>query len=443
MQEKKVLGRHKLIRKKRNRRRLFSLLILVLMLVYLPALWNWLFSPNIEIGVVKTADLEIKTSLKGVFVRKEQLLSSPGDGIILPEAQYGDKVAVNQALACYVNSDMRDVVDNYKEMRFEILKRVVSQYENSSGPERDAWEEAIVNQIAKLTDYANSGNYSTVDSVRDSIDGVLQARAQYMLDNTDAQSVYNNDKVELDRLKNNIEKSETLLSSPISGIISYFCSGDENEWLPENRNTITVEAVDRTVGKETSSQKWITSAEINVKSGQNYGRLVTNDEAWLAFYIPDDQAKQVSIQYEKCKLDNRPLALEVELNGVNKRIPVEIEGFGENTGDYTVIIARMTQFIELTMDMRGVTGSLYLKSVSGMKVPMVSLFNKNDVDQTADVVIVDMNKAVFKRVHIVAEQDSYAIIDNLEGIPEEEQVNNFDIYIVNPRNIEEGQVIDQ
>ena len=443
MQEKKNLERHKLIRKKRNRRRMISLLVLVLMLVYLPALWNWLFSPNIETGVIKTADLEIKTPFKGVFVRKEQLLTSPGDGIILPDVQYGEKVAVNQTLAYFINTDMQEIVDNYKEMRLEILKRVVSQYENSSGPEREVWEDAIENQIAKLTDFANSGDYSSVDSIRDSIDGVLQARAQYMLDNADADSGYKNDKDELDRLKKNIEKSETVLNSPSSGVVSYFCSNDENEWRPENRNTITVEAVNKAVGKETTSEKWITPGEVDTKTGLNYAKLVTNDEAWLAFYIPADQAKQVSTQYEKFTLDNKTLTLEVEVNGLNKRIPIDIDGFGESTGDFTMVIARITRFIELTMDMRGVAGDLVLKSISGMKVPVESLFNRNTVDQTADIVIVDMNKAQFRRVHIIAEQDSYAIIDNLEGIPEEESVNTFDIYIVNPRNIEEGQVIDQ
>ena len=72
-----------------------------------------------------------------------------------------------------------------------------------------------------------------------------------------------------------------------------------------------------------------------------------------------------------------------------------------------------------------------------------SLFNINTVDNTADIAVVEMDKAVFKRVRIIGQQDTYAIIENLDPTKEKENVNVFDIYLINPKNIVEGQVVDK
>ena len=69
---------------------------------------------------------------------------------------------------------MRDIVENYRQMEIELLKRVISEYETSAGSERKIWEEAIERQISKLADYANSGDLSDIGSVRNSMDRILK-----------------------------------------------------------------------------------------------------------------------------------------------------------------------------------------------------------------------------------------------------------------------------
>ncbi|NMA66349.1 MAG: hypothetical protein GX957_08950, partial [Clostridiaceae bacterium] len=76
-------------------------------------------------------------------------------------------------------------------------------------------------------------------------------------------------------------------------------------------------------------------------------------------------------------------------------------------------------------------------------VPIRSLFNINSVDNTADIAVVEMDKAVFKRIRIIGQQDTYAIIENLDPTKEKDNVNVFDIYLVNPKNVTEGQVVEK
>ena len=54
-----------------------------------------------------------------------------------------------------------------------------------------------------------------------------------------------------------------------------------------------------------------------------------------------------------------------------------------------------------------------------------------------------MDKAKFVRVKIVARQDSNAIIENIDTTDTENCVNIFDVFLVNPKNVVEGQVIER
>ena len=77
---------------------------------------------------------------------------------------------------------MREVVENYKQMEIEILKRVVAEFDKTSGTERAMWESAIEQQINKLTNISENGDLSDAGSVRKSIDNILEAKARYMLE---------------------------------------------------------------------------------------------------------------------------------------------------------------------------------------------------------------------------------------------------------------------
>lgn len=427
---------------RRTRKRLLSFLAFILLLIYIPALWNWVFSVNYEVGVIKTATLEIKVPLKGVMIRKETVLKSPGNGIIIPSIQYGDRVANGSEVAAYIQSDVREVVDNYRQMEIEILKRVVAEFDNAAGSERALWENAIETQINKLTELSNSNDMSDADSVRNAVDRVLEARARYMLDNG-ASSSLKNEKSELDRLRNSIEKSVSSIYASASGIVSYHCDGYEGTFTPENRNSISLEQIDQVLETQVTSDKFLTPAEISVAADDSFGKLVLNDEGWITFAIPEKQGKEVAVLYEKAELEGRQIKFDIELEGAIDRFPVILEQVAESSDGLVEITAKMNMLIEQTMDLRGVTGSLIMQSVTGMKVPLRSLFNVNPVDDTADIAIVEMNKAKFLRIQIIGRQDAYAIIENLDPTDTERSVKAFDIYLVNPKNVVEGQVIEK
>ncbi|MCX7773579.1 MAG: hypothetical protein N2376_10765 [Clostridia bacterium] len=427
---------------RRMRRRLFSLLGFALLLIYIPAVWNWVFSVNYEIGVIKTSTLEIKVPLQGVLVRKETPLKSPGDGILIPSISYGERVANKGEVAAFIHSDKKTVVDNYRQTEIEILKRVVDQYDNSFGTERELWENAIETQIGKLTDLSNSGNLSNADSMRVAIDNVLEAKARYLLENVPDGDL-KDEKKELERLRSSREKSVKSVLSPSSGVVSYHCDGYEEQLNAANINDITLQRLKSIKKQEVSTDKYLTPSEIAVKKDQSFGKLVTNDEGWIVFFVPEKQGKELKVALDKAKLNNLELSYEVELQGVNERVPVSIQEVGDVAEGYQKVVAHMNKYIEKTMELRSVAGNLVTQSVTGMRVPLRSLINENQVDHTADIVVVEMNKARIKRVQIVGRQDSYAIIDNLDPKDSDKSVKVFEVFLLNPKNVEEGQVVEK
>jgi hypothetical protein len=427
-------------RARRNRRRFFSLLGFLLLLIYVPALWNWLFSKNHEIGVIKTATLEIKVPVNALFIRNEKLLLSPEKGIILPNVQYGERVARGGVVASYVRADMKAINDSYKQMEIEILKRVVAKFDQAVGIERELWEDAIEAQMDKLTAMGNARDLSDAESIRAAIDNVLEAKARYMLDSG---MEFTNEKKELERLRSSIEQSVTNIRADFSAVVSYTVDGYEESLTPETMNQITLEKINEIMEKGKVPDKRITPPEIAGKEGEPFGKLVMNDVAWIALSVPEQQGRQIAVLKDKAALQGKELTLELEVEGVSDYIPVTVETIGQAQDGNMMVTVRMDKYIEKTMDYRASKGNLVIQSITGMKVPIRSLFNINSVDDTADIAIVYMNKAVFRRVKIVGRQDSYAIIENVDPTKTTENVNIFDIYLVNPNNIVEGQVIEK
>jgi len=428
---------------KRRRRRLISLLGFVLMLIYIPAIWKWVFSVNHELGVIRTATLELKTPIEGILFRKELLLKSPGTGVLIPVVQNGERVGKGNEIASYIQSSMRDVVESYKQSEIDILKRVVAAYDTTASADREMWESAIESQIARLTEISNSGNLSIAEDIRSSIDRILEARARAMLENNLSINSFRNEKAELERLQSNVKKSVTSVYSPQSGIVMYKCDGFEEVYPYENRHNIMIDDIRKALNEINSPEKTFTPSEINVKEDEAFGKLIFNDEAWITFSVSEKQAKEINVMFEKAKMNNRELTLEIEIEGIQERIPVIIENIGEENEGFRLITGKMSKMIEKTLDYRAVKGNLVIRSVTGMKVPQRSLFNINTVDDTADIAIVEMDKAKFVRVRIVASQDSNAIIENIDTTDTENSVNIFDVFLVNPKNVVEGQVIER
>ena len=81
-------------------------------------------------------------------------------------------------------------------------------------------------------------------------------------------------------------------------------------------------------------------SEINAKADEPYAKLIFNDKAWIVFLVPEKQGERFHIT-SKARLNDSYLSLQIELDGINERIPVVIEQVYDKENGFCKVIAYM------------------------------------------------------------------------------------------------------
>lgn len=90
-------------RSRRNKKRTFHVILIIFAIIYLPALWKWIFHGNIESDIIHSGILEIKVPSEGVFIREETEVKSPYEGIVIPKVDHGQRVPNNFEFAMVID----------------------------------------------------------------------------------------------------------------------------------------------------------------------------------------------------------------------------------------------------------------------------------------------------------------------------------------------------
>jgi hypothetical protein len=262
-----------------------------------------------------------------------------------------------------------------------------------------------------------------------------------VLDSKNVSQELMQEKEELEQLKSKMQNNTQTMTASFSGLISYSVNVQDIGINEENMMDLTPESIENLKKQEQRNSTIASKTEITVSEGQAFGRLVMNDEAWFAFVISENDADMLIEKNTEMKNQSKKQLVDISLDGVTDVINMEIIKISELQNGKYVVIAHMNKEIEKTLDQTTISGKLMVLNLNGLKVPVRSLFNINSVDNTADIMVVKMGKTVIRRVVIVGSQNAYAIIENIENINAEEKVNVFDVFIINPSLVKEGQAI--
>ena len=434
------------LRRKRGRGSGIAGLLLVLVLaLYIPAMWKWFFTKGMDSGIIQEDTLEMKVSVTGVFIRNEQVLSSPENGAILPNAQYGERLPSGGVIASFIDTAAQDTVRQYRSAKTDVLLRVVEASKKAGGSEASVIDGAVGKETGNLALAANDGDIRRMSDIRENINRVLTEQASLLITRETKDGYLTAEKQELQKLETRMAKTLMPLIAAQPGIVCYSYDGYEAIWTPTRLSSLTVGAIALQPADKKVERRWVTPEEVAVKKGEPYGKLVQNDVCWFAIEVDAKTFKTLSARLEAAKLGKRTSVIPVEVDGINERIPmqlVSVSGSADGKGD-GLVIGKMNRFVEQTMEMRKVQGELVLQSLKGMKVPQKSLFNRNTVDGTADIMLLKMNRAVLRRVHVLGVQNSWAIIENLDKIDALERISVYDLYLQNPDGVMDGQVVQK
>ena len=129
MQRKSVKKpRRKLVRKKRRKGRVNQVLLVLFALLYLPALWNWLFHGGIETEILDSGLLELSIPSEGVFIRQETVIKAPREGIIIPKVNSAERVPNQYEFAMLIDESSQVTLRSIEALEKDIIRQVAESF---------------------------------------------------------------------------------------------------------------------------------------------------------------------------------------------------------------------------------------------------------------------------------------------------------------------------
>ena len=413
---------------KKNR---LSFMLIIFALLYLPALWNWIFHDSIDTEILNTGLLELRIPIEGAFVRQETVIKAPGEGIIIPKANQRERIPNKYTIAFMVDKNSRQTLERIDKMENEIIRHAIEESPVSIDGNSE-FRNKVQNEVNKLSKPAINNTMESVMEIKSALEQLLSQRNKEIFNSKEDKLYLQNEKDELNKLKNQLSNNAVEIKADFSGLVIWDDLYDE-KYDPAAMELLTPEELSLENIKDSKKviQLKETDEYFTVKENQTIARLVNNEKTWFVCAIETKKAEQIK--------QNDILSL--KLDGIDQRFSCTVETI-QPAGDKSRIIISITRMVEETIHLRNVKADLIINSVKGLKIPSRSLTNINPYDNTADIILVRLNRAIYKRVKILAQQDSIAIINALPDSKETDPVRIFDMYVVNPQNISEGQVIE-
>jgi len=416
-------------KRRKHRGRVVRCILILFVLVYLPALWKWIFHGNIETDVLYSGNLEISIRSEGVLIWDETYVKSPKEGFVIPKAEQGERIPNNYNFAVIVDKDSQRILKEIENLEKNIIRQFAENNPEVLDLKGD-FRDKVQSEVNKLTEIAINKNFSAIGRIEATLENLLYQRNRKLFEETGNRLYLEDKKRELEILQAKLNESALNVKSEFSGIVVWGVDSADGKYDVSNIQNLKPE--DLIVNENTGpyiSAGYDQPFEVN--KGQTFARLVSNETGRYVCVIGKKDSNRLK------KGDD----ISLRIDGIKDLIPCAVESI-EHFDDKSKVVVSFNRYIEKIVQYRHIKADLVIESVEGLKIPQRSLVNRNIFNNTADVFVVRTNRAVRKRVRIIAEQDSFAIIESAPDSTDTNPVRIFDIYVVNPQNIEEGQVID-
>lgn len=403
------------------------LIIGVFLLLYLPALLFLMYNNGIDTEILKYGKIEVIQNADGVFVRNEEIINAPDSGNCVMDASEGEKVPAFSRIASVVKNVPVSTYEELKKKELEIASAEAAQKENISlfASDIKKLDSEIIENIKYAAQQSVRGSLIDSSETISKIDSIVYRKSDIFGSSSktaDYISKLKNEKAAIQKkLTNNVKEIRT--SS--SGLISYAIDGYEALLTPEYIRNATPAELDKITTKETNRDFNVIDAE----KGKPIAKLVKDLQNYLLVAVSDKESKELSV--------GRDVTLRINDTGLN--IEAEVN-YSSNVIDGKRIVAFVFDSgLSQTVGLRRVNVDIVLSSYSGMKVPNGCLQNVDNKNKTAEIVLVKGSAATIKKVQIVGMNKDAVIIDNLPG---ESTIALYNTYVLNPKNIQEGQIIN-
>jgi len=408
-----------------------GLLLFLFMLLYIPSLMNWLSDGQITQDVIRNGIIENYINTSAVIIRDERLLEpSAISGRCIAEIAEGERTAAYSRIAMVVNDVSDKLLQELEEVNAKIVKARMEQAEKADFFSEDLkkLDDEIALQIRNMILYCNTGNFKEMARYRANIGKIVEKKAEIVGENsTDGyiSSLLNQKK----DIQKKINTNTVEIRSNMSGIVSYIIDGYESVLTPEIIESLNPETIENIIGQDNETQPQTNK----VQTGSPPAKIIKGTDIYIAAVVP----AEIAAEYEKGD------RVSLRVNDIGLETTGYIASINASGDDKSaVVVIQMSRGVDVLSTYRVIDVDIIRSTQEGLKVPLKSLMDISGDGTTAKIMLVKYNVAVARTVNILCKDEEYAIIDTpKEGY--KKSVNLYDTYIINPQNVEEGEIIDR
>lgn len=409
-------------RKKHKVRRAITSLLLAFAVLYLPVVLIASGGASAKISLLTTGAISDSIEAEGLILKQENELYLPFDGTYTKEVSEGERIPTGCTIATIVEDTYATKFKELDNLANEILLRKKEGGLSSGIFTRDLKniEDQIGDTVEDLAFMVSTGKLENLEYYADQITKLESARDQIVSGSMSTDQYTEELENQYKVLQESLSGKVTEIKSSEPGYISFQTDGYEGVLTEEVIRGFSPEEV-RTAIKQFNKQ------EPDYSGADPFAKLVTGNQYTLVTVLDEKDANRM-----------RGLSIfELVIDEPDVSFTVNDVEFGETQDGKTVVYMGINKKLGELVASRRVNFNIKIFEYQGLMVPVKSLLNYEAYPiRTIELARVKDNWIEFIEVRVLAANQTHAIIEPVEG-----SLNLFDYYAVNPKKVEEGQVV--
>ncbi|MBN1623135.1 MAG: hypothetical protein JXN10_06600 [Clostridia bacterium] len=410
------------IREKHRVRKTISSLLLAFAVLYLPIVLIASGGARAEISLLTIGTISDSIEAEGLLLKEENILFLPFEGTYTQSVSEGERIPAGSTIATVVEDAYASKLRELENLANEILLRKKEGGLSSGIFTRDLKqiEEELSDNIGEIASLVATGRLDDLAYFEEEITRLESARDEIVAGSMTTDQYTEDLQRQYDVLSVSLMGKVTEIKASQPGYISFEIDGYEGTMTEEIIRGFSAEEARMAI-----KQFGRDSSDDNTDSP--FAKLITGNSYTLVAVIDDSDADRMrGFANFELTIEKPDLSF-----GTN-----EVE-FGVSQGGKTVIYIKVNKKLGELASARRINFSIQLYEYSGLMVPIRSLLNYEAYPiREVELARVKDNWIQFMSVEVLAANKTHAIIR-----PVEETLNLFDYYAVNPKRVEEGQVV--
>ncbi|NLC39859.1 MAG: hypothetical protein GX763_02955 [Clostridiaceae bacterium] len=415
----------------------FVIVALVLVLVLALAIWAIisLFTGSKEktrYAFLNMGSINETLTTDFILLRDETLILAESEGIFLPLTSEGERLSKGEVYALVLPESAAGLVDSYRNIKVDILERslLLSQSDVKPNSRLTLIQELIREAVSDLRAAVFSDDIGALALAQKKLDAALEQRSVLLkpesINDTELNSLLSQEAALLRQLTDTAP-AEGVLRTANPCWISYTTFAATPKLAKEDLSGLTLQQTQELVNNIDLYEKTNKQPAI-VQKGDPLARCVNSMEYNLIALLPDYALRTESDNFS-ISVNERSLLLD-DITILQKAV------------DTDTVLALQTKavFGDLLDGQIIRQADLLIRSHSGIKVPLQSLYDYSETDHIARLLKVSDGITKEVIVFVQAEDDTHAIIEGRTGDSEAPAEN--DLYVLNPWTGSPGSLLE-